>query len=169
MIPQYVCASTYLKYDWEVWPETDLLPVTHVWLWKGDVGRLCTQGGVGGNRRAFDQRLLCISGELHQAGRAVPLRHHHHARWPGQEAVRRAREPGAREKWRYLKWWCMSVLGIQISSWQKVCVWFSLSGWTWTRWDQFPPDDQLFLPLAGLRQQGFYPFRATTSNSETLL
>ncbi|TNM94244.1 hypothetical protein fugu_002420 [Takifugu bimaculatus] len=42
-------------------------------------------------------------------------------------------------------------------------------GWTWTQWDQFPPEDQLFLPLAGLRRQGFCPFRATTSTSETLL
>lgn len=40
-----------------------------------------------------------------------------------------------------------------------VCVWFS--GWTWTRWDQFPPEDQLFVPLADLRQQGFGPLRAT--------
>lgn len=35
----------------------------------------------------------------------------------------------------------------------------SLSGWAWTQWDQFPPEEQLFLPLAGLRQQGFQPFR----------
>ncbi|XP_072231171.1 nucleotide triphosphate diphosphatase NUDT15 [Leuresthes tenuis] len=34
-------------------------------------------------------------------------------------------------------------------------------GWTWTRWDEFPPEQQLFLPLAGLRQQGFQPFRNT--------
>ncbi|KAM9835801.1 nucleotide triphosphate diphosphatase NUDT15 isoform 1-T2 [Aulostomus maculatus] len=33
-------------------------------------------------------------------------------------------------------------------------------GWTWTPWDQFPPEEQLFLPLAGLRQQGFQPFRS---------
>ncbi|KAM9820669.1 nucleotide triphosphate diphosphatase NUDT15 [Neosynchiropus ocellatus] len=32
-------------------------------------------------------------------------------------------------------------------------------GWTWTRWDRFPPEEQLFLPLAGLRQQGFQPFK----------
>nr|XP_061802817.1 nucleotide triphosphate diphosphatase NUDT15 [Nerophis lumbriciformis] len=32
-------------------------------------------------------------------------------------------------------------------------------GWTWTRWDQFPTEDQLFLPLAGLRQQGYQPFQ----------
>ncbi|XP_017293122.1 nucleotide triphosphate diphosphatase NUDT15 isoform X2 [Kryptolebias marmoratus] len=31
-------------------------------------------------------------------------------------------------------------------------------GWTWTRWDEFPPEEQLFLPLANLRQQGFQPF-----------
>ncbi|KAM3850725.1 nucleotide triphosphate diphosphatase NUDT15 [Diretmus argenteus] len=31
-------------------------------------------------------------------------------------------------------------------------------GWTWTRWDQFPPEEQLFLPLACLRQQHFHPF-----------
>ncbi|XP_029941967.1 nucleotide triphosphate diphosphatase NUDT15-like [Salarias fasciatus] len=34
-------------------------------------------------------------------------------------------------------------------------------GWTWTRWDEFPPEEQLFLPLAGLRQQGYHPFRDT--------
>ncbi|XP_056286851.1 nucleotide triphosphate diphosphatase NUDT15 [Pseudoliparis swirei] len=28
-------------------------------------------------------------------------------------------------------------------------------GWTWTAWDRFPPEGQLFLPLADLRQQGF--------------
>uniref|UniRef100_A0A673XQ20 Nucleotide triphosphate diphosphatase NUDT15 n=1 Tax=Salmo trutta TaxID=8032 RepID=A0A673XQ20_SALTR len=33
--------------------------------------------------------------------------------------------------------------------------------WTWTRWDQFPQEDQLFLPLACLRQQGFQPFNTT--------
>lgn len=32
-------------------------------------------------------------------------------------------------------------------------------GWKWTQWDQFPPEEQLFLPLAGLRQQGFQPFK----------
>ncbi|XP_061571815.1 nucleotide triphosphate diphosphatase NUDT15 [Cololabis saira] len=32
-------------------------------------------------------------------------------------------------------------------------------GWTWTRWEQFPPEEKLFMPLAGLRQQGFHPFR----------
>ncbi|XP_074483357.1 nucleotide triphosphate diphosphatase NUDT15 [Sebastes fasciatus] len=42
-------------------------------------------------------------------------------------------------------------------------------GWTWTRWDQFPPEDELFLPLAGLRQQGFQPFRNTASSTETQL
>lgn len=56
------------------------------------------QRGVGGNRRVFEKCPLCIGGELHQIGRAVPLRHHNHARRPGQEAVRGAREPGAREK-----------------------------------------------------------------------
>nr|XP_020444774.1 nucleotide triphosphate diphosphatase NUDT15-like [Monopterus albus]XP_020447563.1 nucleotide triphosphate diphosphatase NUDT15-like [Monopterus albus]XP_020447564.1 nucleotide triphosphate diphosphatase NUDT15-like [Monopterus albus] len=40
-------------------------------------------------------------------------------------------------------------------------------GWTWTHWDQFPPEEQLFLPLAGLRQQGFHPFRNTETNTET--
>ncbi|XP_030605539.1 nucleotide triphosphate diphosphatase NUDT15 [Archocentrus centrarchus] len=34
-------------------------------------------------------------------------------------------------------------------------------GWTWTRWDEFPPEQQLFVPLACLRQQGFQPFRNT--------
>ncbi|XP_034031947.1 nucleotide triphosphate diphosphatase NUDT15 [Thalassophryne amazonica] len=35
-------------------------------------------------------------------------------------------------------------------------------GWWWTRWDQFPPEEQLFLPLATLRQQDFNPFSAVT-------
>lgn len=34
-------------------------------------------------------------------------------------------------------------------------------GWTWTRWNDFPPEDELFLPLACLRQQGYQPFRDT--------
>uniref|UniRef100_A0A1A8QCR8 Nucleotide triphosphate diphosphatase NUDT15 n=1 Tax=Nothobranchius pienaari TaxID=704102 RepID=A0A1A8QCR8_9TELE len=34
-------------------------------------------------------------------------------------------------------------------------------GWTWTCWEEFPPEQQLFLPLAELRQQGFQPFRNT--------
>lgn len=42
----------------------------------------------------------------------------------------------------------------------RKCVWFS--GWTWTRWDQFPPENQLFFPLADLRQQSFRPFSAET-------
>ncbi|XP_056314950.1 nucleotide triphosphate diphosphatase NUDT15 [Danio aesculapii] len=32
-------------------------------------------------------------------------------------------------------------------------------GWTWRQWDDLPPEEQLFLPLANLRQQGFQPFR----------
>ncbi|KAJ8366860.1 hypothetical protein AAFF_G00338740 [Aldrovandia affinis] len=31
-------------------------------------------------------------------------------------------------------------------------------GWVWTPWEDFPPENQLFLPLACLRQQGFQPF-----------
>uniref|UniRef100_A0A3P9LD29 Nucleotide triphosphate diphosphatase NUDT15 n=1 Tax=Oryzias latipes TaxID=8090 RepID=A0A3P9LD29_ORYLA len=34
-------------------------------------------------------------------------------------------------------------------------------GWTWTRWDQFPPEQKLFLPLATLRKEGFQPFTET--------
>ncbi|KAA0713442.1 Nucleotide triphosphate diphosphatase NUDT15 [Triplophysa tibetana] len=34
-------------------------------------------------------------------------------------------------------------------------------GWAWTRWEEFPPEEQLFLPLANLRQQGFQPFRTS--------
>ncbi|XP_059184111.1 nucleotide triphosphate diphosphatase NUDT15 [Centropristis striata] len=37
-------------------------------------------------------------------------------------------------------------------------------GWTWTPWDQFPPEEQLFLPLAGLRKQDFQPFRNTETS-----
>lgn len=91
-------------------------------LKKGDVGGMCTQRGVGGNRRAFDQCPLRIGGELCQIGGGVPLCHNNYARWPGQEAVGGARKPGAREKWRYLKWWCFSSRGIWITFWQKVCV-----------------------------------------------
>ncbi|XP_053709372.1 nucleotide triphosphate diphosphatase NUDT15 [Synchiropus splendidus] len=40
-------------------------------------------------------------------------------------------------------------------------------GWTWTQWDQFPPEEQLFLPLAGLRQQGFQPFKRADINGDT--
>lgn len=32
-------------------------------------------------------------------------------------------------------------------------------GWSWTQWDQFPRVEQLFLPLACLRQQDYQPFR----------
>lgn len=38
-------------------------------------------------------------------------------------------------------------------------------GWAWTRWDQFPPEEQLFLPLAGLRRQGFHPFRSSAMDT----
>ncbi|XP_076004951.1 nucleotide triphosphate diphosphatase NUDT15 [Genypterus blacodes] len=34
-------------------------------------------------------------------------------------------------------------------------------GWTWTRWEEFPPEEQLFLPLVELRQQSFQPFSTT--------
>ena len=44
---------------------------------------------------------------------------------------------------------------------QRDAVVLSLSGWTWTHWDQFPPEQQLFLPLADVRQQGFHPFTDT--------
>lgn len=42
----------------------------------------------------------------------------------------------------------------------------SAPGWTWTRWDQFPPEERLFLPLAALRQQGFDPFAGRTHTPE---
>ncbi|XP_020786858.1 nucleotide triphosphate diphosphatase NUDT15 [Boleophthalmus pectinirostris] len=32
-------------------------------------------------------------------------------------------------------------------------------GWTWTQWDSFPPDEQLFLPLSDIRRRGFHPFK----------
>ncbi|KAM9328451.1 nucleotide triphosphate diphosphatase NUDT15 [Pholidichthys leucotaenia] len=38
-------------------------------------------------------------------------------------------------------------------------------GWTWTHWDEFPPEEQLFMPLAGLRQQGYDPFIDTKTQS----
>ncbi|XP_008323202.1 nucleotide triphosphate diphosphatase NUDT15 isoform X1 [Cynoglossus semilaevis] len=38
-------------------------------------------------------------------------------------------------------------------------------GWTWTHWNDFPPEQHLFLPLACLRQQGFQPFQNTDTNS----
>ncbi|XP_017337880.1 nucleotide triphosphate diphosphatase NUDT15 isoform X1 [Ictalurus punctatus] len=34
-------------------------------------------------------------------------------------------------------------------------------GWSWRAWDDFPPEEQLFLPLANVRQQGFQPFKKT--------
>ncbi|XP_072307158.1 nucleotide triphosphate diphosphatase NUDT15 [Eucyclogobius newberryi] len=34
-------------------------------------------------------------------------------------------------------------------------------GWTWTKWDEFPPNEQLFLPLSELRIQGYNPFKNT--------
>ncbi|XP_030638249.1 nucleotide triphosphate diphosphatase NUDT15 isoform X2 [Chanos chanos] len=37
-------------------------------------------------------------------------------------------------------------------------------GWTWTHWEEFPPENQLFLPLANLRQQGFHPFGNVAKN-----
>uniref|UniRef100_A0A3Q3W1X6 Nucleotide triphosphate diphosphatase NUDT15 n=1 Tax=Mola mola TaxID=94237 RepID=A0A3Q3W1X6_MOLML len=40
-------------------------------------------------------------------------------------------------------------------------------GWTWTQWDQFPPEEQLFLPLAGLRQQGFRPLKNAATDTDT--
>ncbi|XP_068612630.1 nucleotide triphosphate diphosphatase NUDT15 isoform X2 [Brachionichthys hirsutus] len=40
-------------------------------------------------------------------------------------------------------------------------------GWTWTPWDQFPPEEQLFLPLADLRRQGFHPFRKAALSVQT--
>lgn len=112
-----------LNYNCAVWKSWIWSYTCDTFLpWKGDMGGMCTQRGVGGNRRAFEQCPLCIGCELHQIGGAVPLRHHNYARWPGQEAVRGAREPGAREKWRYLKWRCFSSRGIWTSSFQKVCV-----------------------------------------------
>ncbi|XP_028834721.1 nucleotide triphosphate diphosphatase NUDT15 [Denticeps clupeoides] len=32
-------------------------------------------------------------------------------------------------------------------------------GWTWTHWENFPPEEQLFWPLASLRQHEFHPFK----------
>lgn len=86
-------------------PEWLPVDVTHWFLchWKRDVGGVCSQRGAGGSRGAFGERRLCVSGELHQTGRAVPLRHYIHARSTRQEAVRRAREPGTREEWRYVR------------------------------------------------------------------
>uniref|UniRef100_A0A3B1JZ18 Nucleotide triphosphate diphosphatase NUDT15 n=1 Tax=Astyanax mexicanus TaxID=7994 RepID=A0A3B1JZ18_ASTMX len=39
-------------------------------------------------------------------------------------------------------------------------------GWTWTLWEDFPPEEQLFWPLANLRQQGYHPF---TNSSKDLI
>lgn len=65
---------------------------------KGDVGGVRPPGGDGGGRCAAGERTPGISGQLHQGGGAVPLRHHHHARGAGPGAVGGAGEPGAGEK-----------------------------------------------------------------------
>ncbi|XP_053311511.1 nucleotide triphosphate diphosphatase NUDT15 [Spea bombifrons] len=31
-------------------------------------------------------------------------------------------------------------------------------GWKWIQWEEFPPNEQLFWALCGLRQQGYNPF-----------
>lgn len=135
---------------------------------KGDVGGVRSQGGAGGSRRASGERALCVSGELHQTGGAVPLCHHNHARRVGQEGVRGAGEPGAGEEWGYAKWSSCFLSAIKRekeSLWER--MYGSLSGWTWTQWDQFPPEEQLFLPLAGLRQQGFRPLKNAATDTDT--
>uniref|UniRef100_W5MWK3 Nudix (nucleoside diphosphate linked moiety X)-type motif 15 n=1 Tax=Lepisosteus oculatus TaxID=7918 RepID=W5MWK3_LEPOC len=38
-------------------------------------------------------------------------------------------------------------------------------GWSWIKWEDFPPDSQLFLPLACLRQQGYHPFKDCTQGT----
>ncbi|MGH0117471.1 UNVERIFIED_CONTAM: hypothetical protein FKN15_078165 [Acipenser sinensis] len=41
-------------------------------------------------------------------------------------------------------------------------------GWTWMKWEDFPPDSQLFLPLACLKRQGYHPFKnCSISHSRT--
>lgn len=134
---------------------------------KGNMGGLCPTRGDGGGRCASGERAPRIRGQFHQDGGAVPLCHHLHARGAGPAAVGRTREPGAREKWG-----CAREAVLQVT--QCVFSWCdvffsspSLPGWTWTQWDQFPPEEQLFLPLASLRQQGFHPFRI--SAKETFL
>ncbi|XP_028983831.1 nucleotide triphosphate diphosphatase NUDT15 isoform X2 [Betta splendens] len=39
-------------------------------------------------------------------------------------------------------------------------------GWTWTPWERFPPEEQLFFSLASLRQQGHDPFRNTHAQTQ---
>lgn len=132
---------------------------------KGNVGGVCPTRGDRGGGCASGERTPRSRGQLHQDGGAVPLRHHLHARGAGPGAFGTAGEPGARQKWGCAREPVLQVtLGVFFLLWW---FWFfirlffpSFSGWTWTQWDQFPPEEQLFLPLAGLRQQGFHPFRS---------
>ncbi|XP_070541943.1 nucleotide triphosphate diphosphatase NUDT15-like [Ptychodera flava] len=41
-------------------------------------------------------------------------------------------------------------------------------GWEWVKWDDFPPDSQLFHPLLVARQRGFDPFQTLRENSSRI-
>lgn len=75
------------------------------------MGGVRGQGSAGRSRSALGERALCLGGELHPAGGAVPLRHNYHAGRAGQEEVGGAREPGAGEERRRVKTQCSSFFG----------------------------------------------------------
>ncbi|XP_028657104.1 nucleotide triphosphate diphosphatase NUDT15 isoform X1 [Erpetoichthys calabaricus] len=36
-------------------------------------------------------------------------------------------------------------------------------GWTWTKWEDLPAEQHLFVPLACIKKQGYHPFRTEST------